>query len=140
MNRPVGYACRCDMKGYLMYTPQVIEHYENPRNIGTIADANGIATVGSAANGEMLKLTLKVTHDVIVGAKFRAFGCPIAIASASILTEMVTGTKVPEALQITAAQISEALGGLPQDKQRHAAAAEKVLKTAIANFLSKTGV
>ena len=123
-----------------MYTPQVIEHYENPRNVGTIADADGTATVGSAATGELLKLTLKVVNDVIVGAKFRAFGCPTAIASASVLTEIVTGTKIPEARQITAARLSAALGGLPQDKQRYAAAAEEVLKIAITDFLSKTEV
>jgi len=123
-----------------MYTPQVIEHYENPRNVGTIAGADGTATVGSAANGEMLKLTLKVANDVIVAAKFRAFGCPTAIASASVLTEMVTGTHIPEALQITAARLSDALGGLPEDKQRYAAAAEEVLKTAIVDFMSKTEV
>ena len=123
-----------------MYTPQVIEHYENPRNVGTITDADGTATVGSAANGEMVKLTLKVANDVIVAAKFRAFGCPTAIASASILTEMITGTHIPEAFQITAARLSDALGGLPLDKQRYADAAEEVLKTAIANFMSKTEV
>jgi nitrogen fixation NifU-like protein len=121
-----------------MYTPQVIEHYENPRNVGTIADADGTATVGSTASGEMIKLTLKVLENVIVGAKFRAFGCPTAIASASILTEMVTGSNIPEALQITAAHLSDALGGLPLDKQRYADAAEEVLKTAITDFLSKT--
>ena len=123
-----------------MYTPQVIEHYENPRNVGTIANADGTATVGAAANGEMLKLTLKVVNDVIVEAKFRAFGCPTAIASASVLTEIATGTKIPEALQITAARLSEALGRLPQDKQRYADAAEEVLKIAITDFLSKTEV
>lgn len=123
-----------------MYTPQVIEHYENPRNVGTITDADGTAIVGSAANGEMVKLTLKVANDVIVAAKFRAFGCPTAIASASVLTEMITGTHIPEAFQITAARLSDALGGLPLDKQRYADAAEEVLKTAIANFMSKTEV
>ena len=99
-----------------MYTPQVTEHYENPRNIGTIADADGTATVGSPADGEMIKLTLMITDNVIVAAKFRAFGCPTAIASASILTELVTGTQIPRALEITAVQLSEALGGLPLDK------------------------
>ena len=59
-----------------MYTPQVIEHYENPRNVGTIADADGTATIGSAANGEMLKLTLKVVNNVIVGAKFPSLRVP----------------------------------------------------------------
>ena len=120
-----------------MYTPQVTDHYENPRNVGTIADASGTATVGSPASGEMLKLTLKIVDDVIVGAKFRAFGCPTAIASASVLTELVTGTPTSEAKEITAALLSDALGGLPTDKLRYADAAENVLKKAIADFLSK---
>ena len=120
-----------------MYTPQVTDHYENPRNVGTIADANGTATVGSPASGEMVKLTLKIVDNVIVAAKFRAFGCPTAIASASVLTEMVTGTHIREAEAITAAHLSEVLGGLPEDKYRYADTAEKVLKTAIADFLSQ---
>ena len=120
-----------------MYTPQVTDPYENPRNVGTIADADGTATVGSPASGEMVKLTLKITDNVVVAAKFRAFGCPTAIASASVLTELVTGVYLSEAEKITADQLSEVLGGLPQDKQRYADAAEKVLKNAIAYFLSK---
>ncbi len=120
-----------------MYTPQVTDHYENPRNVGTIADADGTATVGSAANGEMVKLTLKITDNVVVAAKFRAFGCPTAIASASVLTELITGADISEAKKITADQLSNALGELPEDKQRYADAAEKVLKNAIADFLSK---
>lgn len=120
-----------------MYTPQVTEHYENPRNIGTIVDADGTASVGSPADGEMIKLTLTIADDVIAAAKFRAFGCPTAIASASILTELITGVHIRDALEITAGQLSEALGGLPLDKRRYANTAEKVLKMAIADFLSK---
>ena len=123
-----------------MYTPQVTDHYENPRNVGTIADASGTATIGSPASGEMVKLTLKIVDSVIITAKFRAFGCPTAIASASVLTELVTGTYIPDAQAITADRLSEALGGLPEDKQRYVNAAEKVLKTAIADFLSKKEV
>ena len=123
-----------------MYTPQVTDHYENPRNVGTISDADGGATVGSPANGEMVKLTLKIVDDVIVAAKFRAFGCPTAIASASVLTELATGTQVSAAQEITAVQLSDALGGLPEDKLRYADAAENVLKNAIADFLSKKEV
>ena len=122
-----------------MYTPQVTDHYENPRNVGTIADADGTATLGSPASGEMVKLTLKITDSVIVAARFRAFGCPTAIASASVLTELVTGTHISEAEKITADRLSELLGGLPEDKQRYADATEKVLKNAIAYFLSKKG-
>ncbi|MCY4553682.1 MAG: iron-sulfur cluster assembly scaffold protein [Candidatus Poribacteria bacterium] len=120
-----------------MYTSQVTDHYENPRNVGTIADASGAATVGSPASGEMVKLTLKIIDNVIVTAKFRAFGCPTAIASASVLTELVTGRQIPEAQEINAVRLSEALGGLPKDKLRYAHAAENVLKNAIADFLSK---
>lgn len=123
-----------------MYTQQVIEHYENPRNVGTISDADGTATVGSTASGEMIKLTLNVLENVIVAAKFRAFGCPTAIASASMLTEMVIGNDIREALQIAATDLSGALGGLPLDKQRYADMAEAVLKKAITDFLSKTEV
>ena len=120
-----------------MYTPQVTDHYENPRNVGTVADADGTATVGAPDSGEMVKLTLKIVDNVIVAAKFRAFGCPTAIASASALTALVTGTRLPEAEKINAVQISETLGGLPEDKFRYANAAENVLKNAIADFLSK---
>lgn len=123
-----------------MYTLEVTEHYENPRNVGTLAEADGEATVGSPAEGEMMKLTLKVADDRIVAAKFRAFGCPTAIASASVLTELIIGSPLREGLALTAAQLSNALGGLPEDKERYANIAEKVLKLAIADFLSKTEV
>lgn len=117
-----------------MYTEEVISHFDNPRNIGTIADADGSATIGSAASGEMLKLTLKIKDSIIVDAKFKAFGCPTLIASGSILTEMITDTKVSAASKIKASDISNALGGLPSDKLRFAANAESALKTALANF------
>lgn len=123
-----------------MYTPQVTEHYENPRNIGTVVGADGTASIGSPADGEMMKLTLRIKDDVIVTAKFRAFGCPTAIASASILTELIMGVHILDALEITAGQLSDALGGLPLDKQRYANTAEKVLKMAIADYLSKKEV
>ncbi len=120
-----------------MHTQQVMEHFENPRNIGTILDADGTATIGSAASGEMLKLTLKIEDGTVVSAKFRAFGCPTAIASGSVLTELVTDNRISDALEITASHISNALGGLPADKQRYATYAEEALKTAIENSLSK---
>ena len=118
-----------------MFTRQVTAHYQNPRNIGTIADADGTATVGSAAKGEMLKLTFNLADELIVAAKFRAFGCPAAIASGSILTEMIIGLPISDAQKITEADISEALGGLPSDKRHYAVYAEEVLKTEIADAL-----
>lgn len=120
-----------------MYSPQVTEHFENPRNIGTIENADGTATIGSAGSGEMLKLSLKITNDVVIEAKFKAFGCPTAIASGSILTEMVIGTRISEAMKITSQHISTALGNLPEEKQRFATNAEEALKTAIEMSQSK---
>ena len=117
-----------------MFSVQVTSHFENPRNIGTISNADGSATIGSAASGEMLKLTLKITDDNIVEAKFRAFGCPTAIACGSILTEMITGIEVSEASEINALDISNSLGGLPGDKLRYATYAESALKNALADF------
>ena len=96
-----------------MLTQQVTDHFENPRNIGTIPEADGTAIIGSASSGEMLKLSLKIIDGTVVSAKFKAFGCPTAIASGSILTELVTGTQISDALEITASRISTALGGLP---------------------------
>ncbi len=117
-----------------MYSQQVTEHFENPRNVGTIADADGSATIGSAASGEMLKLTIKILNDSVVDAKFRAFGCPTAIACGSVLTELVSDNRLIDVSEITAADISDALGGLPVDKQRYAEYAEEVLKEALVNL------
>lgn len=120
-----------------MYSSQVTDHFENPRNIGTIPDADGISTIGSAESGEMLNLTLKIVDNIVVLAKFRAFGCPTAIASGSVLTELVSGKNISDAKEITASHISIALGGLPSDTQRFATYAEEALNKAIEDSLSK---
>lgn len=119
-----------------MHNPQVIEHYENPRNVGAITDADGVGVVGAPASGEMMKLTIKVSQERVVDAKFKAFGCPTAIAASSLITELIKGRTIQEALNITNRQIDEALGGLPLDKTRYAVLAEKVLKAAIHNYAS----
>ena len=120
-----------------MYTPQVIEHYENPRNVGTIKDADGVGIVGTPASGEMMKLTIKVSQDLIVDAKFKTFGCPTAIAASSVTTELIKEHTIKAALKITNRQVDEALGGLPPDKTRYAVLAEKVLRAAIHNYISR---
>ena len=123
-----------------MYSREVMDHYENPRNVGTLGEADAVAQVGTPAEGEMLQVALKVAGDVIVAAKFRAFGCPTAIASGSVLTEMLIGSRLSETSAITAAEVSDALGGLPEEKQRYANAAVNVLKMAVADLLSKKEV
>ncbi len=119
-----------------MHSPQVIEHYEHPRNVGTIVDADGVGIVGAPASGEMMKLTIKVSQERVVDAKFKAFGCPTAIAASSLITELIKDRTIQEALKVTNQQVNEALGGLPPDKARYAELAEKVLKTAIYNYIS----
>ena len=120
-----------------MYTPQVIDHYENPRNVGTIKDADGVGIVGTPASGDMMKLTIKVLQNRVVDAKFKTFGCPTAIAASSVIIELIDGLPIKEALKITERQIDEALGGLPADKTRYAVFAEKVLKAAIHHHISR---
>ena len=120
-----------------MYTQEVSEHFRNPSNVGTIADADGVATIGSASRGEMIKLTLRIVDDIVIAAKFRAFGCPTAIACGSVLTELISGRQISVAETISAEHISRALGGVPEDKFRFTIYAEKVLKTAIKDALSE---
>jgi nitrogen fixation NifU-like protein len=120
-----------------MYTQQVIDHYENPRNVGTIKDADGVGIVGTPASGHMMKLTIKVSETRIIDAKFKTFGCAVAIAASSVITELIKGLPIEDTLKITHRQVEEALGGLPQDKLRHAILAEKVLKAAIHDYISR---
>ena len=120
-----------------MYSPQVIDHYKNPRNVGMIEDADGVGIVGTPSSGEMIKFWIRVHHDRIVGARFKAFGCPTVIAAGSVATQLVQGTTIKEALKITNRQIDDVLGGLPPDKQRYAIDAQKVVQSAINDYISK---
>lgn len=120
-----------------MYSPQVIDHYKNPRNVGMIKDADGVGTMGTPASGEMIKLWISVHRGRIASARFKAFGCPTAIAASSVVTELVTGITIHDALKISNQQIDDVLGGLPPDKQRYATGAQKVLKSAINDYMSR---
>lgn len=99
-----------------MYTDKVIEHFLNPRNVGRIADPDGVGTLGDPSCGDYLRIYIKVNDNRIVDIKFEIFGCPAAIATSSVLTELAKGKTLEEALEITDLEIVRALGGLPDPK------------------------
>ena len=118
-----------------MYTPQVMEHFTNPRNVGVIENADGVGEVGNPTCGDMMKITIKVKDDRIDDIKFQTLGCGAAIATSSITTEMAKGVQLDEALeQITKESIAGALGGLPKQKLHCSLLATDGLKAAIDDY------
>ena len=118
-----------------MYTPKVMEHFNNPRNVGVIEDADGVGEVGNPTCGDMMKITIKVKDDRIDDIKFQTLGCGAAIATSSITTEMAKGLQLDEALsKITKQTVAEALGGLPNNKLHCSLLAADGLKEAIKDY------
>jgi len=117
-----------------MYTEKVIEHFENPRNVGNIEDPDGVGVVGNPSCGDVMKLMIKVEDGKIIDAKFKTFGCGAAIATSSMVTEMVKGKTLEEALQVTNKQVAEALDGLPPIKMHCSVLAEDALRAAIDDY------
>jgi len=121
------------------YGEKVMEHFRNPRNVGEIKDASGIGKVGNAVCGDIMNLYIKVEKGIIVDAKFKTFGCGAAIATSSMVTELVKGKTVKEALSVSNHAVAEALGGLPPIKMHCSVLAEEALKSAIDDYTKRSG-
>jgi nitrogen fixation NifU-like protein len=120
-----------------VYNEKVIEHFTNPRNVGEIEDADGVGEVGSPQCGDIMKVFLKVEDNIIKDIKFKTFGCASAIASSSIMTEMVKGRTIEEALALTNKDVVDALGGLPPAKVHCSVLAEQAIRAAIEDYRAK---
>ena len=121
-----------------LYSEKVMEHFKNPRNVGEIENPDGVGHVGNSVCGDIMELYIKVNDGIITDAKFKTFGCGAAIATSSIVTEMVKGKRMEDALQISNKAVVEALDGLPPVKMHCSVLAEEALKSAIEDYLSKS--
>jgi len=119
----------------MFYSQKILDHFFNPRNVGTLPDADGVGQIGDPSCGDFLKVWIKVEDDRIVDIKFKCYGCPAAIATASIMTEMARGLTLEEAAGITDEKIAEAAGGLPDWKMHCSNLGAGALRAAIADFL-----
>lgn len=120
-----------------MYTEKVMDHFMNPRNVGEIVDADGVGMEGNPTCGDVMQIYIKVEDDVIKDARFKTFGCGASIAVSSMITEMVKGKTLDEALSISKEAVAEALGGLPPQKMHCSNLGADALRKAIEDYRSK---
>jgi nitrogen fixation NifU-like protein len=123
----------------IKYSDKVMEHFRNPRNVGDMESPDGIGHVGNPVCGDIMELYIKVADDTITDAKFKTFGCGAAIATSSMVTEMIKGKTIEDALKVSNRAVAEALDGLPPVKMHCSVLAEEALKSAIDDYLAKKG-
>ena len=124
-----------------LYSDKVMDHFQNPRNVGKLEDADGIGEVGNAKCGDIMRMYLKIDeNEIIQDVKFQTFGCASAIATSSIATDMIKGKPVSEALALTNKAVVEALDGLPAVKIHCSVLAEQAVKAALADYYKRKGV
>jgi nitrogen fixation NifU-like protein len=125
----------------MQYSEKVMDHFENPRNVGELDNANGIGEVGNAKCGDIMKIYLDVDeNEVIRDVKFETFGCGAAVATSSMATEMIKGKTIKEALGVTNSAVAEALDGLPPVKMHCSVLAQEAIRAAVADYYKKKGI
>ena len=124
----------------MLYSEKVMDHFQNPRNLGKMDDADGIGEVGNATCGDIMKIYIKVKDDIVTDVKFNTFGCGSAIATSSMATEMIKGKSLQDALALSNKAVVEALDGLPANKIHCSVLAEEAVKAAISDYYSKQGI
>ena len=123
----------------MLYSEKVMDHFQNPRNVGVIENADGVGEAGNAKCGDIMKIYLKVDNDIITDVKFNTFGCGSAIASSSMATEMIKGKPITEAMKLTNKAVAEALDGLPAHKLHCSVLAEEAIKAALLDYYNRSG-
>ena len=128
------------MSQVLEYSEKVMDHFNNPRNVGEIENASGVGTVGNAKCGDIMRIYLDIQDNVVKDAKFKTFGCGAAVATSSMATELIIGKTVEEALQITNKAVMEALDGLPPVKVHCSLLAEEAIHAALWDYAQKNHI
>ena len=123
-----------------LYSDKVMDHFQNPRNVGKLEDADGVGEVGNAKCGDIMRMYIKVKDDVITDVKFNTFGCGSAIATSSMATELIKGKPISEALQLSNNAVVEALDGLPANKIHCSVLAEEAVRAAVKDYYDKNGI
>jgi len=122
----------------MIYSDKVMDHFQNPRNVGTLPDADGVGQVGNPVCGDMMTFYVKVKGDKLTDVKFQTFGCGAAIAVSSMVSEMAIGKTVEEAMEITNEKVAEELGGLPKNKMHCSNLGADALHAALDNYKART--
>lgn len=124
-----------------MYSEKVMDHFENPRNVGEIENASGVGTVGNAKCGDIMRIYLDIDEDgIIQDCKFKTFGCGAAVATSSMATELVKGKSIQDAMKVTNKAVMEALDGLPPVKVHCSLLAEEAIHAALWDYAEKHGI
>ncbi len=124
----------------MLYSEKVMDHFQNPRNVGELENADGIGEVGNAVCGDIMKMYIKVEEGVITDVRFKTFGCGSAIATSSMATEMIKGKTIEEALALSNKAVVEALDGLPAHKLHCSVLAEEAVKAAVKDYYDRNGI